>query len=132
MIEINSVIRAGEHAQRTTFRVFTGRVSFMLMIERVQRYVLRQSWALTVILVTIPAVVIADASFSRGEALYENHCGSCHDRSVHLRGNRRVDSREELRGWVASWSVHANVDWDDEDVESVTGYLSRWLYGFEQ
>lgn len=85
---------------------------------------------LALALALLCAAALADAKDDRGEALYENHCGECHAATVHDREHRLVDSREELRGWVAAWSTHAGLGWKDEEIESVTSYLSRRLYGF--
>ena len=73
--------------------------------------------------------VMAEGSVERGKALYENHCSECHGMSVHQRENRRVYTRDELRGWVALWSEHAGVEWWAEDIEDVARYLSRDVYG---
>ena len=40
---------------------------------------------------------------SRGQMLYENHCMSCHESVVHIRGNQRTQSLTELRGRVSHW-----------------------------
>jgi mono/diheme cytochrome c family protein len=72
------------------------------------------------------------ADVSRGEALYENHCSACHEINVHQRSGRKVSSMLELRGWVASWSAHGKVDWDRQDIEDVTRYLSDQIYHFSQ
>ncbi len=43
----------------------------------------------------------ASAEFDRGQALYENHCKSCHEDWVHTREGRRVISMSALRQRVA-------------------------------
>ncbi|MEZ5543439.1 MAG: cytochrome c [Pseudomonadota bacterium] len=63
-------------------------------------------------------------SFDRGQALYENHCQTCHESHVHLRA-RRASSLDELHKWVATWSWHANLGWSDEDITDVADYLNR-------
>jgi len=68
----------------------------------------------------------------RGESLYWNHCGSCHDKSVHTRKDRRAKSVEEVYIWVVAWTVHNGIHWRVEDVEDVTLYLSRYLYEFDR
>jgi mono/diheme cytochrome c family protein len=69
--------------------------------------------------------------FDRGQALYENHCSSCHDPQVHLVAEgRHVTTPEELRARVAAWSVHSGLNWSDEDINDVTDYLSRHFYRF--
>ena len=69
--------------------------------------------------------------FDRGEALYENHCSSCHDPQVHSLGEtRHVATLADLRARVAAWSVHSGLAWSEEDVNDVTAYLNRRFYRF--
>lgn len=68
--------------------------------------------------------------FSRGQALYENHCQSCHTDWAHARSGRKVTSLNELHRRVASWSIHAGLDWSDEEVGDVTEYLEANFYRF--
>jgi mono/diheme cytochrome c family protein len=69
--------------------------------------------------------------FDRGEALYENHCSSCHDPQVHLAGGaRHVTTLADLRARVAAWSIHSGLNWSEEDVNDVTDYLDRRFYRF--
>jgi len=72
----------------------------------------------------------AAETFDRGQALYENHCTSCHDESVHQRDTRRATSRAELRKWVATWSFHASLDWSGEEIDDVTDFMDRRYYHF--
>jgi len=69
-------------------------------------------------------------SFDRGQALYENHCMSCHEAVVHTRGTRRATSIAELRKWVATWSFHASLDWSSEEIDDVTAFMDRRYYHF--
>jgi mono/diheme cytochrome c family protein len=71
--------------------------------------------------------------FDRGEALYENHCSSCHDPQVHVEGEtRHVATLEDLRARVAAWSIHSGLNWSVEDVNDVTDYLNRRFYRFSE
>jgi mono/diheme cytochrome c family protein len=77
------------------------------------------------------ALRAAEAEFDRGEALYANHCSSCHDTQVPgVAGTRHVTNLTELRARVAAWSVHSGLAWSAEDVDDVTGYLNRRFYRF--
>lgn len=69
--------------------------------------------------------------FSRGQALYQNHCQSCHADWAHTRSGRKVASAEELNRRVAAWSVHAGLNWSDEEVRDVADYLERNFYHLE-
>lgn len=68
--------------------------------------------------------------FSRGQALYENHCQSCHADWAHTRSGRKVTTPSELRQRVAAWSNHAGLNWSDEEVSDVAEYLERNFYRF--
>ena len=69
-------------------------------------------------------------TFDRGQALYENHCMSCHEATVHMRETRRATSVAELRKWVASWSFHASLDWTSEEIDDVADFMERRYYHF--
>jgi mono/diheme cytochrome c family protein len=66
--------------------------------------------------------------FDRGEALYENHCTSCHDPQVHAGETRHVTTLQDLRARVAAWSVHSGLNWSEEDINDVTDFLNRRFY----
>jgi mono/diheme cytochrome c family protein len=68
--------------------------------------------------------------FDRGQALYENHCQSCHETQVHLRGSRHAASLDELRQRVAAWSYHAALGWSAQDIVDVVDYLNRQFYHY--
>lgn len=72
----------------------------------------------------------AAEGFDRARALYENHCRSCHESWAHTRDGRAVDSIDELRVRVASWSLHTSLGWTDEEINAVTRYLDRRFYRF--
>ena len=75
--------------------------------------------------------VLRAVEFDRGEALYENHCSSCHDPQAHVAGEaRHVATLVDLRARVAAWSVHSGLNWSAEDVDDVTDYLNRRFYHF--
>lgn len=67
---------------------------------------------------------------SRAQLLYENHCSTCHESSIHIRA-RRSQSREELEGWVRRWRKVLSLEWPEQDVMAVTDYLDRTYYGFD-
>jgi mono/diheme cytochrome c family protein len=68
--------------------------------------------------------------FDRGEALYENHCSSCHDPQVHGGDAHHVTTLADLRARVAAWSIHSGLNWSEEDVNDVTAFLNRRYYRF--
>jgi mono/diheme cytochrome c family protein len=74
----------------------------------------------------------AAVTFDRGQALYENHCQTCHEEQVHMRYSRRATSIEDLRQQVTSWSYHAALGWSEEEVADVVDYLDREFYHFSE
>lgn len=76
-------------------------------------------------------VPVAAQEFSRGQALYENHCRSCHESWAHTRDTRKVASMNDLRRRVAAWSAHAGLGWSDEEIGDVADYLARTFYKLE-
>jgi mono/diheme cytochrome c family protein len=73
---------------------------------------------------------VAAETFDRGQALYENHCMSCHEATVHTREMRHATSLADLRKWVSTWSFHASLDWTSEEIDDVADYMDRSYYHF--
>lgn len=67
----------------------------------------------------------------RGQMLYENHCMSCHESIVHVRGNHRSQSLEALRRWVSHWASYLHLRWGQEEVEEVVIHLNNHYYKFK-
>jgi mono/diheme cytochrome c family protein len=76
----------------------------------------------------LPTVASAAGQFDRGQALYENHCRSCHETGAHTRKDHRAKSIEDIRSRVAAWSIHSGLGWGPEEIEDVTRYLNRRFY----
>ena len=70
----------------------------------------------------------ACAEFDRGQALYENHCRSCHESWAHQREGSHITSLQSLRQRVAAWSIHSGLGWGDDEIGDVTDYLNRQFY----
>jgi hypothetical protein len=67
---------------------------------------------------------------SRGQLLYENHCMVCHESQLHVREDRRATSGAAVEDQVRRWSGEQKLEWDEEDVSDVTGYLLHRYYRF--
>lgn len=76
------------------------------------------------------AAPLPAAEFDRGQALYQNHCTSCHDVSVHTRNTRQVQNRGDLQLYISTWSYHAQLDWSREEIVDVIDYLDHSYYRF--
>ena len=95
------------------------------------RYLKPASMALAAALAGVTAPHAA--AFDRGQALYENQCSSCHDTQLHAPGRtRHVTTLAQLRARVAAWSIHAGLEWSDEEINDVTSYLNGRFYRFTE
>lgn len=77
------------------------------------------------LLLFVPGAI---AEFERGQALYENHCRSCHESWAHERVESRINSLHALRQRVTAWSVHSGLGWGSDEIDDVTDYLNRHFY----
>lgn len=68
------------------------------------------------------------ADDQRGQLLYENHCGGCHDSRAHIRNDRRAETLSEVRGWVTRWSDTLKLGWGKDERDDVAGYLYGRYY----
>jgi hypothetical protein len=68
----------------------------------------------------------------RGQLLYENHCMSCHESTVHIRTRQQAKSLPQLQARVRYWADYLQVHWDREEVEDVVNHLNSQYYRFER
>ena len=66
----------------------------------------------------------------RGQLLYENHCGGCHETSVHGRDPRKATSISEIRNWINRWQKELKLNWSEAEVDDVTNYINFKYYHF--
>lgn len=66
----------------------------------------------------------------RGQLLYENHCTSCHESTLHIRERRRARTLADLRGWAVHWSTYLKLNWGAEEVDDVVRYLNGKYYKY--
>ena len=68
----------------------------------------------------------------RGQLLYENHCGGCHETSVHGRDPRKAASISEVRHWINVWQKELKLNWTEADIDDVTTYINLKYYQFKK
>lgn len=68
----------------------------------------------------------------RGQLLYENHCGGCHETSVHGRDPRKAASISEIRHFINVWQKDLKLNWSDADIDEVTSYINDRYYQFTE
>ncbi len=72
-----------------------------------------------------------DIKLPRGQMLYENHCGVCHDSRIHIRENRKVKSIEDIRYWINRWTTYLKLHWSEEEKNAVANHLGKKYYRFQ-
>ena len=77
----------------------------------------------------VQPVTAQSASSDRGRLLYENHCTVCHESVVHVRDERKVDSRQALLAYIARWQNYLGLGWSADEMDAVREYLNETYYG---
>jgi mono/diheme cytochrome c family protein len=106
---------ANAHSQEDQFAMRAGVIVYSLL--------------LIAMIMTAPAPAFA-ANIEHGKMLYEQHCTRCHDTRVHTRPDRRIGSLEALQRQVNRCEHNASVNWPQQDVDDVVGYLNDTFYKF--
>ncbi len=77
------------------------------------------------------------ADITQGKTLHEKHCIACHTSltggkpdSLYTRADRRVTTLEGLKKQVRRCELTLGLQWFDEEVDNVTGFLNQAFYGF--
>jgi mono/diheme cytochrome c family protein len=72
----------------------------------------------------------AESGVARGEALYGNHCVTCHTCKAHTRRDPAVKNMSELVREVDRWQANQQLGWTPEERATVVEYLNRTFYRF--
>ncbi len=91
---------------------------------------------LTALVLAVPGTAGA-ADVRLGKALHQKHCVACHTSltggkpdSLYTRADRKVTTLEGLKKQVRRCELSLGLQWFDEDIENVTGFLNQEFYGF--
>jgi CxxC motif-containing protein (DUF1111 family) len=79
----------------------------------------------------VSTVQADDSATAPGENLHEENCLSCHKPELYTNPGRRVTSREALSNQVRLCEQQLQLQWFDEEVESVADYLNQEFYKFK-
>jgi mono/diheme cytochrome c family protein len=71
-------------------------------------------------------------SATRGELLYEAHCGACHSTQMHWREKRLATNWDTLKAQVRRWQGTARLGWSEAEVVDVARYLNDTIYRYPQ
>ncbi len=94
------------------------------------------SVAVMALVLAVPGTASA-ADIPLGKTLHEKHCIACHTSltggkpdSLYTRADRRVTTLAGLKKQVRRCELSLGLQWFDEDIENVTGFLNQEFYGF--
>lgn len=65
----------------------------------------------------------------RGKMLHDTYCIACHDARIYTRENRLARDAARLRAEVDRWRRNVSLQWDDGEIDAVTGFLASRYYG---
>lgn len=72
----------------------------------------------------------ASADAERGKLLYQNHCTSCHESTIHIRAKKLVESPKDLLYQVNRWQNNLGLGWGEQDINDVSTHLNHSYYRF--
>lgn len=93
---------------------------------------MRSLLAFLLVLAGAAAVHAQDASSTRGQLLYANHCVECHTTQMHWREQRLARDWDSLKGQVRRFQGIARLQWSEEDIDAVARHLNETIYRFPQ
>lgn len=73
---------------------------------------------------------LANEPESLGKMLYENHCLSCHESMVHIRGAHKAKTFSDIQYWVGRWAQELDVKWSADEIDAVVQHLNDTFYHY--
>ena len=67
---------------------------------------------------------------ANGKMLYDKHCTTCHDTSVHTRPNRIIHTYEDLENRVKFCDTASNAHFTPAQIADVVDHLNATYYKF--
>ncbi|WP_455212173.1 hypothetical protein [Kaarinaea lacus] len=65
-----------------------------------------------------------------GKLLYENHCLSCHESMVHIRGAHKAKTFTDVQYWVGRWAQELDIKWSADEIDAVVQHLNDTFYHY--
>ena len=84
-----------------------------------------------ILVAIVAAAPLQAADVSNGKTLQEKNCMGCHDDGMYTRKNRKVSSLSGLEKQVKRCELSLGLQWFDDDVADVTGYLNTGFYKYQ-
>lgn len=69
-------------------------------------------------------------NFERGQELFEDQCGGCHNNFVSLNKDSKIKTMSALRERIVSWAAHTGSEWGNSEFDDVSYYLNKSFYHF--
>ncbi len=73
---------------------------------------------------------LANEPAALGKMLYENHCRSCHESMVHIRGAHKAKTYQDIQYWVGRWALELDVKWSADQIDAVVQHLNDTFYHY--
>jgi len=70
------------------------------------------------------------ADIDNGSELHAEKCTTCHDSSLYIRENRKVQTLPRLGTQVRFCKDNLGITWFDDEVDDVAGFLNENYYHF--
>ena len=83
------------------------------------------------VLASIFSLPTAAAPAGKGQALYDQHCVSCHGPEIYTRDDRKVTSLPALQRQVQRCETALGLRWFDEDISEMSQFLNERYYHFK-
>ena len=82
---------------------------------------------------TSMTTIVHAEDIDEGKTLHDENCLKCHQPEIYDRPERIVKTLQHLRSQVLFCAVNNDVEWFDEEIDSVTAYLniSHYLFGIK-
>ena len=73
---------------------------------------------------------LANEPVPLGKMLYENHCLSCHESMVHIRGAHKAKTYGDIQYWVGRWALELDIKWSSDEIDAVVQHLNDTFYHY--
>jgi mono/diheme cytochrome c family protein len=92
---------------------------------------MNRNFPLRTLLIALPMLALSfTANAGTGQEMHDANCTSCHDSSVYVRENRRVQDFDALHAQVTHCQQANTLSWSDGDTDAVASYLNERYYKF--
>ncbi|MGZ4995929.1 MAG: hypothetical protein ACXV79_17400 [Methylobacter sp.] len=87
-------------------------------------------WAAIAALASFTSGPALAENFERGQELFEDQCGGCHNNFVALNKDSKIKTMSALKERIVSWAAHTGSEWGNSEFDDVLYYLNKSFYHF--